>query len=117
MKKHISFSDTVKILNQFGIIEISTLSIKMSLKKKQKSLNSNVKKGKTYCQKKAYVVGSRIEQEVKNRKLLRIRNKQELIVENLLTRYKLYNTINKVYRLSNNALIALKNKLITLKID
>jgi hypothetical protein len=114
MNKHISFSDTVSILNQAGTIQISTLSIKNSLtKNKNKSSKFKVKRAiNNYKQQQAFDIGRRIAQEVKNKQLLSIRNKQELIVEKLLAHYKLYNTIHKVYRLSNNALNVLKNKLI-----
>ena len=112
MKKHISFSDTVSILNQVGTIEISKLSIKMSLKNRHKSPHKVKRSINNYKQQQAYDVGGRIAQEVNNKQLLSVRSQQELIVEKLLARYKLHNTINKVYRLSNNALIVLKNKLI-----
>jgi len=49
-----------------------------------------------------------MEHEIKNPKLLDERWRQELIVENLLERNKMFPQINKVYRLSDEAIFVLK---------
>jgi len=52
-----------------------------------------------------------MEIEINNPKLFELRQREEVIVEHLLARYKFYTKINKVYRLSNTALIVLKKRL------
>ena len=54
----------------------------------------------------------KIEKEIKNPKLLEERWEQELIVENLLAKNNMFLQINKVYRLSNEAMFNVKKRLL-----
>ena len=110
MTNKISFSDTVSVL------EIEPLnSPGNKINRKRKKTPSPSKKHlnlKYYNQNKAFSVASRIELELNNDSIFEKRLKEELIVENLLCRYQFYTQINKVYRLSNDALHGLKKRLI-----
>jgi len=65
-----------------------------------------------YTQAKASIIAGRIETEVKNPHTLNSRQLEETTIENLLAKHRFYSQINKVYRLSNDALIVLKKRLL-----
>jgi len=110
MPRRLSFSADISILKEDGKIEKRSLS--STSKKRKKTLSPiNRKLKKTYNQQQARCVAGRIETEINNPKLFELRQREEVIVENLLARYRFYTKINKVYRLSNNALIVLKKRL------
>ena len=67
---------------------------------------------KKYKEQEAYDVGKRIHEQVKDEKKLDIRINTELFAENLLLHKNLHYLVHKVYRLSDESLIVLINKLL-----
>jgi hypothetical protein len=110
MPPSLTFSEDVFSLDENGILEKTCLSTKS--RKRKKTPFPKIKIKYTYNQQQARCVARRMEIELKNPKLLVFRQQEELIVENLLAHHNFYTKINRVYRLSNNALIVLKKKLI-----
>lgn len=108
--KTVIFSTDVTVLNENGKIEKKVISLE-SKKKIKTPFTTSRKLKKTYNQQQAQCVAGRIEMEINDMGLYEIRQREEIIVENLLLRYRFYTKINKVYRLSNYALIVLKKKL------
>ena len=111
MSQHISFSENVSIFNENGDIEIKNTYNKSSLKR-NKTPSPRNRYIKSYTPRHAYTVAERIEKEIKNPKLLEERWEQELIVENLLAKNNMFLQINKVYRLSNEAMFNVKKRLL-----
>jgi hypothetical protein len=111
MSRRISFSENVSIFNENGDIEIQNTYNKSSLKR-NKTPSPRNRYTKSYTPQNAYTVAERMEKEIKNPKLLELRWKQELIVENLLARNNMFVQINKVYRLSNEAIFVMKKRLL-----
>lgn len=111
MTRHISFSKDVSILNENGEIETQNIYNSSSLKINKKSSRKSTYL-KSYTPHQAYTVAGRMEKEINNPNLLELRSQQELIVEKLLARNKMFVQINKVYRLSNEAIFVLKKRLL-----
>ena len=111
MMPRISFSNKVSILNENGYAEIQNISNNYSLKR-NKTPSARKRYIKSYTSQNAYDVAERMEKEIKNPKLLDIRLQQESIVENLLEKTNMFVQINKVYRLSDEAIFALKKILL-----
>lgn len=111
MSRRISFSNKVSILNENGEDETLHTYNKSSLKRNKTPSRKN-RYIKSYTPQNAHTVAERMEHEIKNPKLLDARWQQELIVENLLARNKMFPQINKVYRLSNEAIFVLKKRLL-----
>ena len=112
MPRRISFSNKVSILNENGDIETLNTSNNSSIKRskiiyKKKNINS-------YTSQNAYDVAERMEKEINNPKLLEVRIQEELVVENLLAKTNLFVQINKIYRLSDEAIFYLKKRLLCL---
>jgi len=111
MTRHISFSENVSILNENGEVETQNIYNISSLKINKKSSRKSTYI-KSYTPHNAFTVAERMEKEIQNPNMLELRSRQELIVENLLARNKMFVHINKVYRLSNEAIYVLKKRLL-----
>jgi hypothetical protein len=107
MRKTITFNSFIQLIDNLGNITRSKLTNKQSVRRPMRSRRLI----STYNQQKALFVGNRLHKEIIDRKILDWRIKQEIIVEQLLIRNRLNDKVNKIYRLSNPALLLLKQKL------
>ena len=96
--KKISFSEDIVFIEKEDAIKKV---------KKPYAIRKNKNK---YDQKQANLVAKRMENELKNPNVLFYRSREEEIVENLLIQYKLYHLLHKIYRLSDNSLLIIKEK-------
>jgi len=99
-------------------IKVENNNIKSSEKKIYPRYKKNTKKikfKKNYTCKKALNVGIRLHKEIENAKQFEKRQCKEKLVEQLLIYNKMYLQVNKVYRLSDEKINILLQRLITVK--
>ena len=114
MGKGISFNESVKAIDHQGNISFEKISNSNSIITRT---SRNKKGGRFYfyTQPRANAVGGRIEKEVSDFNKLDKRLQQECVVENLLVKNRCFGPVNKIYRLSDDALVLMTKRLLVSK--
>lgn len=112
-RSRVSFHPLVTSVDPDGQAEVNRLTNKCSLTTRRLP-KSKKRKPLTYDMEKAFAVAQRMEQEVHyhNDQLLTRRVNEEMMIDQLLCRLKMFQYTSRLYRLTDQALNILKKKLL-----